>query len=269
MIWLASYPRSGNTFIRNVLYEVYGLESSAFHLLPNRKVEEGYQQFPFVKTHLLPDQLVPDDHSVPVIYIVRDGRDAIVSQAYHHVDLIDPESNIVQIMEEAVFASKGTYFGGWAKNVHDWVLRADLVLRFEDIVKDPIAELDKIGTIMDLPEPNVNKLPSFKQLKFGNPKYGKPGEGKKLNKQFFRKGKSGTWKKEMPKWLYHYFWLYHGPVMSRMGYQADGTVNDRFDTGQIKKAINEMVTIYPEKLSFKDMARLKIIRRIRKTGWMK
>ena len=31
MIWLASYPRSGNTFFRIVLSEVYGIESSTFH----------------------------------------------------------------------------------------------------------------------------------------------------------------------------------------------------------------------------------------------
>jgi hypothetical protein len=30
MLWLASYPRSGNTFFRIVLSEVYGIESSEF-----------------------------------------------------------------------------------------------------------------------------------------------------------------------------------------------------------------------------------------------
>ena len=82
MIWLASFPRSGNTFFRIILYEVYGIESSAFHRDPNRKLNLHYDRYPVVKTHLLPNQLIPDDSNIPAVYLVRDGRDALVSMAH-------------------------------------------------------------------------------------------------------------------------------------------------------------------------------------------
>jgi sulfotransferase family protein len=263
MIWLASYPRSGNTFVRNVLYEVYGLESSAFHNLKSRKLDPDYKQYPVVKTHLLPDQLEPADASIPVVYIVRDGRDALVSQAHHHINFIDPQANWTSILEEAVFASEGTYFGGWALNVAQWVQRADLLLRFEDIIKDPMEELEKLRTVIDLPEPNVSRLPRFEQLKFGKPKYGR-SEGKgALNERFFRKGKTGTWKDEFPKWLFHYFWVYHGRVMEKMGYEKEGVHVKPLNLNQIKIELAGL-DVYPDKLSFPDFMRLKIIRRLRK-----
>ncbi|HRW76650.1 MAG TPA: sulfotransferase domain-containing protein, partial [Saprospiraceae bacterium] len=90
MIWLASFPRSGNTFFRNVLYEVYGIESSTYHQEANYPLEADYDQFDVVKTHLLPSQLVPADPRIKKVYIVREGRDALVSIAHHRKDIVQP-----------------------------------------------------------------------------------------------------------------------------------------------------------------------------------
>ena len=35
---------------------------------------------------------------------------------------------------------------------------------------------------------------------------------------FFRKGKAGSWKDEMPEYYRDLFWNYHGPMMERLGY---------------------------------------------------
>ena len=42
MIWLASFPRSGNTFFRNVMFELYGLESYDYYPLRGVKVRKDY-----------------------------------------------------------------------------------------------------------------------------------------------------------------------------------------------------------------------------------
>jgi len=82
MIWLASYPRSGNTFFRIILHEVYGIKSVAYTGPFMEKGDYSPEEYPVIKTHLLPDQL-PEDDKTPSIYLVRDGRDAIVSMAHH------------------------------------------------------------------------------------------------------------------------------------------------------------------------------------------
>jgi hypothetical protein len=92
IVWLASYPRSGNTYFRILIHHLYGLKTySIYDDLLLEKLDGtaetiGHERLPgdledleqsesvyIVKTHNLPG----DDR--PAIQIVRDGRDALVS----------------------------------------------------------------------------------------------------------------------------------------------------------------------------------------------
>jgi hypothetical protein len=115
MIWLASFPRSGNTFFRNVMFELYGLESYDYYPLRGVKVRKDYTSFPIVKTHLLPWQIQPQDSNIPAIYLVRDGRDAIVSMAHQRKDIIAPGSDFQENLKMAIVAEYGGYFGDGQK----------------------------------------------------------------------------------------------------------------------------------------------------------
>ena len=209
MIWLASYPRSGNTFVRNILYEVYGIESSVFHTIPNRKKDPEYHRSAVVKTHELPEKLDPRFRDRPVVYLIRDGRDAIVSEAWHRKNFHDPRSKIKLNMLEAVLAAGDSHFGGWARNVAEWIARADLLIRFEDLIRDPFKEVEKLRSVIHLPEARKERLPDFLSQKTGTPRYGRV-QSSGRNAEFFRKGRSGGWKEEMPAAIQSVFWRYHG-----------------------------------------------------------
>lgn len=230
MIWLASFPRSGNTFFRNVLYEVYGIESSTFHRETSYPVDDDYDQFQVVKTHLLPSQAEPNDPAIKSVYLVRDGRDALVSIAHHRKDIIAPESDFQINLLEAIIAPKGSHFGGWSENVRQWSEHADIVIRFEDLIRDPITEVEKLRSIMTLPSPQLDKLPTFKDLKFGTPKYGAAKKfladeeaQKERAGKFFRKGKAGGWKEEMSPELEQLFWEIHGDTMRQLKYATQAS----------------------------------------------
>ncbi|MCB0693005.1 MAG: glycosyltransferase [Saprospiraceae bacterium] len=245
MIWLASFPRSGNTFFRNVLYEVYGIESSTYHQEANYPLEADYDQFDVVKTHLLPSQLVPADPRIKKVYIVREGRDALVSIAHHRKDIVQPGTDYYLNLLEAILAMDGSFFGGWSENVRQWMEVADIVIRFEDLIEDPIRELEKLRTVMELPQPNLDKLPTFQDLKFGTPQYGAgrkilgSDEAENMAKKNFRRGKSGAWKDEMPPELEQLFWELHGHQMDALGYTR-GPIGDAWarrrnqDGGQVE-----------------------------------
>jgi hypothetical protein len=97
IIWLASYPRSGNTFLRLVLNRMYGARSSViydFDGVADRLGSDfvGFERrrnaiadlraaatVHFVKTHRRRDADVDDRDRA--ICLVRDGRDALVSWA--------------------------------------------------------------------------------------------------------------------------------------------------------------------------------------------
>ena len=238
MIWLASFPRSGNTFFRNVLFEVYGIRSSTYHLETTYPVDEDYDQYQVVKTHLLPSQVKPNDPSIKSVYIVRDGRDALVSIAHHRKDLIESNSDFQINLLEAIVAPGDSHFGGWSENVRQWCEKADIIIRFEDLIVDPIKEIEKLRSIMDLPEPNQEKLPSFNSLKFGTPEYGSAkkyladkNEQRIHSGKSFRKGKVGGWKEEMTPEIENLFWLIHKNTMEGMGYKRKGApVSNRLNS---------------------------------------
>jgi glycosyltransferase involved in cell wall biosynthesis len=222
MIWLASFPRSGNTFFRNVLYEVYGIPSSTFHKDPSRPLDENYDKYPVVKTHLLPDQIIPNDPSIKSVYIIRDGRDALVSLAHHRKDIVEPGTDFYTNLLMAIDAPGGSYFGGWSENVRQWTARADIIIRYEDLIVDPLGQAERLRAIMDLPTPHEEKIPTFKQLKFGQPKYGASIDEKpdlKLNQLNFRKGKVGSWKEEMPSSYEEFFWARNSREMEKWKYE--------------------------------------------------
>lgn len=234
--WLASFPRSGNTFFRNILYYVYGLESSTWHKESDYPVDEDYSEFPFVKTHLLPDDLEPSDQGIPAIYLVRDGRDAMVSIAHHRSDIVNPGSDFEMNLREAIVAAEGSFFGGWSENVLKWLERADLIIRFEDLVKNPIEQFKRVEALLPMPSANWDNLPDFSEMKFGNPKYGGQTTSKRIkispqefSKRFFRKGKAGSWKVDMPADMLDLFWRKHGHVMDRLGYSdGPGSIGQKY-----------------------------------------
>jgi glycosyltransferase involved in cell wall biosynthesis len=233
MILLSSFPRSGNTFLRNILFEVYGMESSEFHRMTDQYLDDDFRTYPFVKTHDLPSVLHEFDAGIPAVYLVRDGRDSVCSMAHHRSDLVAPGSDYLQNLKEAIIAAKGSFFGGWSRNAEEWLERADLIIRFEDLIRDPINTVENLRKICELPAPIVENLPTFESLKFGIPKYGHGmnsnfSEKEKLRQsgKFFRKGKTGGWKKDMPDDLHDLFWSYHGETMENFGYARNGELRD-------------------------------------------
>jgi len=233
MIFLSSFPRSGNTFLRNVLFEVYGLESSEFHRDKIHYLDDNFKAYPFVKLHELPSSLHEFDPDVPAVYLVRDGRDSVCSLAHHRSDLVAPGSDYRQNLKEAIIADRGSFFGGWSRNAEEWLKRADLIIRFEDLIREPIRTVERLRKVYTLPTPIVENLPTFKALKFGIPKYGhgvdpniSDQEKIKLSGKFFRRGKTGGWKEDMPEDLHDLFWSYHGETMEKFGYTRSGEIHD-------------------------------------------
>jgi len=257
-IILASYPRSGNTFLRNILYEVYGIFSwesielfrknlNIFNDLANKLQNKGLNdaeknqydelhqklKWGIIKTHELPSKIIDEcDENVKIVYLVRDGRDALVSQAHHNINIINPGSDFKSSLTHSILAPIGTHFGGWSRNVNEWTKIADQVLYFEDLVKKPEDILNSIADFLELPPPDFNKMPTFKSQNEGEGFFGgkarkklSDAERKNFSKKFFRKGESGVWKKEMNLYQIYLFWMKHGKTARKIGYRFNGDLN--------------------------------------------
>lgn len=222
-VWLASFPRSGNTFFRNILFHVYGIESIENEDRPNTSVNSTV----FIKTHDLPFLLKTYSKKDQVIYLVRDGRDSICSLANHRKNLIDVNSELDKNYEDATKAENGSFFGGWNLNCQFWLQESPVLIRFEDLIADPKKEFAKIEQVIDLPQSNWENLPTFEKQKNAEAQYGSflnEDPTKDRSQKFFRKGAVGGWKEELPVHLQKLFWSGASETMEALGYMADGTV---------------------------------------------
>lgn len=224
IVWLASYPRSGNSFLRTALYAHFGCRSATkYHLNEGEGRSEYKLRTPlslgelaasrdlyFVKTHDLPAR---DDF--PAIYQVRDGRDSLLSYAWRVLEK-EQGLNRTKITPRAframltnLMTSHRSPFGTWSSNAAAWYRRPRTVhLRFEEMIRTPALVVDAIRRLgLDLaPLPNP-VMPTFTQLH-----QARPGS--------FRQGKEGAWKQEFPADLLAEFWALHGKMMDRLGYHA-------------------------------------------------
>lgn len=220
IVWLASYPRSGNTLLRQLLKQVFHQETYSFsndvkdlgsdqvaakivgHLIYESSWDEFFSQSSlstkpvFIKTHQ-----PPCDQS-KVIYIVRDGRAAIVS--YYH--LLHDYRRRTDIDIPKVIRGE-TPLGSWSEHLEHWqpLTRTEcLLLRFEDLIEKPAECIKKI-TLFTRLTPESNWQNPLEKLRDEMP-------------GFFRRGSNQENIKELNEIDEVHFWELHRPWMTKLGY---------------------------------------------------
>jgi hypothetical protein len=235
IVWLASYPRSGNTFLRVVLHNLYGVPTYSIYDDSDPVAQRvgpalvGYRPKPadrtlmtdgadvyFVKTHKRPRA-----DGYPAIYLVRDGRDAVVSNARLRASTQatgDRQALFESLLREEITRpdipgqpSSGT----WGANVLSWMddaRRPLAVLRYEDLIVAPREAAERaVSSLLPGLVPIVDAhIPSFAELHDIDP-------------EFFRRGATGSHTDEMPDELHELFWAQaeNAAAMRWLGY-ADG-----------------------------------------------
>lgn len=227
--WLASFPRSGNTFLRIIInklfgYKTYSIYNDPLDMATNQKLsdiaghsilEKGQieamrsdESYYFIKTHDLPDDHMTEDR---VIYIIRDGRESSLSLSrYSH--------NFEHVGLSFYDIVNGKHqFGNWGEHVNAWINfnhENMLVLKFEDLVTQTSKEVKKIADFLNLDNTDGN-LPAISHLKTIDPK-------------FFPSGKTDSWKIDITDREHMYFWFKNFQQMIENGYTQDmpGIFND-------------------------------------------
>lgn len=224
LIWLASYPRSGNTFLRVILNRVfdsrtYSIYNDPMDIGADQKTQDlvGHVQLPegfdleearqsselfIVKTHH-----PPENDSDAAIYIARDGRESSISYANYSTRYGAGET----VQKELVRIVCGLdEFGSWGQHVYSWspdTRKNTLLIRFEELTADPDGHLESIAEFIGLPV-HQHQIPNFAHLQ-------------QVNSKFFRRGSNDSWKEEFSEDLHTLFWLKNHAAMLRLGYRSD------------------------------------------------
>lgn len=231
LIWLASYPRSGNTFFRIVLHHLFGLPTYSVYddddpvALRVGPELVGYRPRPtdregmasssdlfIIKTH---KRRKADGYRA--IYLVRDGRDAVVSQAR----LCASQSGVVgepfdQVLREQILRPWNPAepsSGSWGGNVLSWI-NADapetVIVRYEDLIAAPRDVVVRVVQSLcpELVPIEGEIVPDFSELH-------------SIDGEFFRRGMAGSYRDEMPPEVQDLFWQVpeNTEAMARLGYR--------------------------------------------------
>lgn len=221
IVWLASYPRSGNTFFRVVLkhafnietYSIYndkqgiGADESTSRLVGHKMLPEsfsieaarGSDEVFYLKTHGMSACVKDTDK---VVYLYRDGRESSLSYMKHLKDFSGQDVALEDVITGAVG------FGRWCDHVADWFSLGDtpvLKVKFEDLTADPIHAIGEISTFFDI-DILSKEIPNFSQLNAVNPK-------------FFRSGKRNSWRDIYSEHEVQLFDSIHAEQLSKLGYK--------------------------------------------------
>lgn len=177
-VWLASYPKSGNTWVRSMI--ATGLSGDrpsrddigriipyvGFHKNCKFRTASGGR---IIKTH---ERFLPIYHKS--VYIVRDWREVCVSYFYFEKRHDRFSGSLPEFVEMFQHGTVDGY-GSWADNVSRWLSAARkdepniLIVRYEDIVKNPLHEIQKIfeylGLVSKLNFEEIIRLNSFENMK--------------------------------------------------------------------------------------------------------
>lgn len=184
IIWIASYPKSGNTWVRLFLKSYFNLNdnniiSQSFPIMDHLKefkidfmnfgeIVKGWelmqnfinlnQKTNYLKTHnamctINNYKFTNKDNTLGAIYLVRDPRDVIVSYA-HHLGLSHEE--VLNNMLNSYNGERNEYegkkykksiMGKWSDHYNSWKSfkeREILIVRYEDLVKNSEKEFFRI-----------------------------------------------------------------------------------------------------------------------------
>ena len=162
--WLASYPRSGNTYLRTILFNCFGIKTASIYPndLGGNKILENFvghiehnqnktitfqkNSIPIIKTH----KLNQDENRS--IYIIRDGRAASVSLWNFYGKKIPIKDIILG----------NHHFGTWKDHLISWnplKRPKTLLIKYEDILCNFEYVLNSIETFLEI-KVLSKKLPS-------------------------------------------------------------------------------------------------------------
>jgi hypothetical protein len=257
-VFIVGYPKSGNTWFQDlVTMVIYGVPPSlsppllAQTLVPDVHARPFFQRYAtpmFFKSHHLPR---PEYRRV--VYLMRDGRDAMVS-LYHHFCAFRES---VDFMKMALDETQ-LHHGAWHKHVNAWLanpFQAEMVvIKYEDLKNDPVTELERfcafVGVKRDrallelaASETVFDKMQS-REMRLGEGDLEWP-----KNRLFRRRGVIGSYKDEMPPEVLAIFMSDAADTLKRCGYLDTRT---EFITRPPARAIE----LAPEELAIAD--RLKV-----------
>jgi hypothetical protein len=232
-VFLVSYPRSGNTWVRNIIAEIiHGKSGKTLGEIGNfvpdihvHKIEDMNLKHPrVIKSHFNYDETYKR-----VIYIVRDPRDVFMSYHKYLIQRMRYKNTLDNFIYDVC---DGKIFPGtWNNHVNSWLfndIRLNelkstdfLMIKYENLIDETEKNILKIAYFLGK---NLNKL-KVKKIKYKTSrKKMKEKEKKGMfewlpdNLEFVNEGSYGKWRGSLLNNLIEYITTKNKEEMFKLGY---------------------------------------------------
>lgn len=238
-IMLATYPRSGNTWVINLLmylgilvlagrYHSLDIEraidipdepSEYIPALQELKSIRGDRILPYrvIKTH---DRYKPNFYH-KAINMIRDGRDVMVSYYYYSKRFNNFEGSFLDFLNLSPSPASE-----WAEHVESWLSAQEadvLYLRYENLKKNPFREIQAMLNFLNEARSDSDIQDAISICSFQNlSKHERTVESSLIqdpNLRFFRKGSVADWKNVFRPEHISKFKQGANPMLLKLGYE--------------------------------------------------
>jgi len=236
--FLASYPKSGNTWTRFLIANLAFPNSSPDwgnidRLIPGPEVMSKRDLARMARPRILRTHDCFDPRYKRVIYVVRDPRDVAISQYHHHrkrrvMDDDFPFENFIR----RFLAGETCEHGSWKENAGSWLAArsgdpAFLLLRYEDLLVDTAAELSKAASFLGIAATaqqiahavERSSASQMRELERAKSDQCALTKDTRQDLPFVRTARSGNWKTEMPVACVAAIEAAWGPLLQWLGYE--------------------------------------------------
>lgn len=251
ILWIASYPKSGNTWVRFIVASILAGEvvnsskrveslTPDVHKTNSFKLQNDGAKL-CIKTHwLCRSQMRHYSLTRGAIYVARNPGDVLVSNL-----------NYLNVPKEAWSTSVDTFialggvprwmekhaFGSWIENVESWLYQQQPfpvhLIRYEDLLANPVKCIRDIGEFLKLPislelAEDIKRATSFatlKELEISEVRHGTKGlffdhaqQSIENRPAFMRTGKINQYLNLLSREQIRQFEDRFYPIMERLGY---------------------------------------------------
>jgi hypothetical protein len=230
-VFFASYPRSGSTWLRFLLFDSIVGEPSGFqnvnYAIPDVKLQEhGLPLMPgggrLIKTHEIYHRQYRK-----AVYLVRDPRDVALSEYAYQSALGIVNVSLDDYLRK--FVTEGVNpFASWRRHVDSWLSASLpqeqlLIARFEDLRADAFNGLVHIVEFLGLTpdERRIRAAIANNTVEKMRAKEKETPQRASARGRFIRSGSAGGWRNTLTHEQAQLFRQHNGEALTRMGYSLD------------------------------------------------
>ena len=228
-VWIVSYPRSGNTWMRFLLANLLYPDSNVNYITVDRLIPDFHQIKKWEKLGVIQNPLIVKSHYLwqleysKVVYMCRDVRDVSLSCYYFDCarERITEKMPFDKYLKE-IFLRGDMPFGTWGTHADFWMATVVgvpfILIKYEELWQHPCEEMERVAKFLNVGTEGIQVAidkSDFDELEKIRARDGVDPRIKGLN------GKPGGWKKVLTEKQQDLIWKRFGTTAMKLGYRKE------------------------------------------------